>query len=349
MVLERVTETAVHRYPYPALQTLLLPMLSLDEADLAEMRRLNRRLTRAPRFRIRSRFVPIMIRSLLRLSQLGGDRAARKAGLSVERRLVRTDGSEVNVRMLHPKGRVRGVVLDIHGGGWVIGNARMNDALNIAMIEACEVVVVSVDYRLAGGTPIRGIMDDCLTAACWLLDERTALYPNAPVIVIGESAGGHLAAATLLELKRWPDLLRRVAGAVLYYGVYDLAGTDSVRRAGPDTLVLDGPGMVADMQRLTPGLSDAERRQPPLSPLYGDLEGLPPTLMFVGERDPLLDDTLCMAERWRAVSEAELHRLPEAPHGFLHLHPKSRMTRKVLATSHAWIRARLERTGQSFF
>lgn len=64
-------------------------------------------------------------------------------------------------------------------------------------------------------------------------------------------------------------------------------------------------------------MTDAERRQPPISPIYADLAGLPPALMVVGERDPLLDDTLCMAERWGKAADVELHQLPEAPHGFI--------------------------------
>lgn len=127
---------------------------------------------------------------------------------------------------------------------------------------------------------------------------------------------------------------------MLYYGVYDLAGTDSVRRAGPDTLVLDGPGMLAGLQRLTPGMSDEARRQPPLSPLYGDLRGLPPALMFVGERDPLLDDTVRMAQRWSEANAVALHRLPEAPHGFVHF--RTAMAGKVHSATHRWICARMD-------
>jgi acetyl esterase/lipase len=160
--------------------------------------------------------------------------------------------------------------------------------------------------------------------------------------VIGESAGGHLAAATLLRLKAWPDLLARIAGAVLYYGVYDLAGTPGVHRAGPDTLVLDGPGMAASLRMLTPGLDDAQRRQPPLSPLYGDLAGLPPALLFAGELDPLHDDSIQMAARWRAANpgtDVELHLLPEVPHGVIHF--PIAMAQRITARTHAWIRARL--------
>lgn len=134
-------------------------------------------------------------------------------------------------------------------------------------------------------------------------------YGGVPVIFVGESAGAHLVATTLLQLKAWPDLLRRVKGAVLYYGVYDLAGTPSARQASPDTLVLHGPSLVAAFRMLTPGLSDAERQQSPLSPLYGDLHGLPAVLMFASELDPLLDDTLQMANRWRGNADATFRRM----------------------------------------
>ncbi|PZU64009.1 alpha/beta hydrolase [Sphingobium sp.] len=318
-------------------------MISIGESDLAEARRLNRRQSKFPRFGGRRRLSRVLIQSLLRLSQLGHDRRVRKAGLAVEVRQAGTGAETVHVRVLRPANPVRGVVLDIHGGGWIIGNARMDDALNIALAQACDVAVVSVDYRLVGLTPIEGLMDDCLAAARWLLGQGMPEYRDLPIFFLGESAGAHLAAATLLRLKQWPELLRRVTGAVLYYGVYDLAGSDSVRRAGPDTLVLNGPGMVAGLRRLTPGMSDTARRQPPLSPLYGDLRGLPPALMFVGERDPLLDDTLQMAERWRGVAEVALHRLPEAPHGFICF--RTGMAAKVVAATHHWIRERLDIPG----
>lgn len=168
-----------------------------------------------------------------------------------------------------------------------------------------------------------------------MLGEGLPEYQQLPVFVVGESAGGHLAASTLLRLKAWPQLFERIAGAVLFYGVYDLAGTPSVHAAGPDTLVLDGPGMAPALRQLTPGMSDAERRRAPLSPLYGDLSGMPPAWMIAGDIDPLRDDTLEMAKRWREVADVELNLLPEAPHGFIHF--PTRMADLALARSHAWI------------
>ena len=300
-----------------------------SEAELAQMRRFNQKLSWMPRFKIRNRVTPRVIQALLQTSQ-----RFKKAPV-VERRLV----GGVPVRIMRPDGAPKGVVLDIHGGGWVIGNAQMNDDLNLGMVRACDVAVVSVDYRLAVNTPVEGLLEDCLTAARWLLADCME-FAGLPVFFVGESAGGHLAATTLLALKQWPALLERVSGAVLYYGVYDLTGTPSVRAAGPQTLLLDGPGMVAALRLLTPGITDEARRQPPLSPLYGDLSGLPPALMFVGELDPLKDDTLLIAERWSGV---EAHLLPESAHGFIHF-PLA-MADSVLAYSRTWITQHLHRVG----
>ncbi|WP_300635258.1 alpha/beta hydrolase [Pseudomonas sp.] len=296
-----------------------------SEAELAQMRRFNQKLSWMPRFKVRNRVTPRVIQALLRTSQ------TFKKPPVVERRLI----GSIPLRILRPAAAPKGVVLDIHGGGWVIGNAQMNDDLNLGMVKACDVAVVSVDYRLAVNTPIEGLLEDCLAAARWLLADCPE-FAGLPVFFVGESAGGHLAAATLLALKQWPQLLERVSGAVLYYGVYDLTGTPSVRAAGPQTLLLDGPGMVAALRLLTPGITDDARRESPLSPLYADFSGLPPALMFVGELDPLKDDTLLIAERW---AEVEAYLLPEAAHGFIHF-PVA-MADSVLAYSRNWITGRI--------
>ncbi|WP_263260586.1 alpha/beta hydrolase [Pseudomonas sp. RIT-PI-S] len=321
--------------------TIHRPPLPFTEHELAQARRFNTWLARLPRFRIRNRITPRLIQALLRLGQVGGSATLVKHGLRAETSVVGAGGVRVPVpvRIIRPKGQAKGVVLDIHGGGWVVGNAQMNDALNIAMVEQCSVAVVSVDYRLAVGTPIEGLMDDCLSAARWLLNPGNREFAELPVIVVGESAGGHLAAATLLRLKAWPTLLQRISGAVLYYGVYDLTGTASVRAAGPETLVLDGPGMVDAFRLLTPGSGEHERQQPPLSPLYGDFTGFPPVLMVAGELDPLRDDTFGLAERWRHCAPVELQVLPAAPHGFIHF--PTAMAARVLAHGHAWISKRI--------
>jgi len=309
-----------------------------DERVLAEAKRFNQMLFWGPRFRLRSHFTPLLIQSLLHVSQIGRSRKLNRRGFKVEQRIVNVESGPVQVRIIRPPGPVNGIALDIHGGGWVFGNAQMDDKHNAAMAEVCNVAVVSIDYRLVGRVPIEASMADCLAAACWLLSDGLPEYRDLPVIFVGESAGAHLVAATLLQLKVWPDLLCRVKGAVLYYGVYDLTGSPSVR-ASRASLVLHGPGLVAAFRMLTPGLSDAERQQPPLSPLYGDLQGFPAALMFVGELDPLRDDTAQMANRWQMTAEVKAYLVPEAPHGFIHL--PTRLAGQILEYSYKWIRERI--------
>ena len=312
----------------------------VDAAARDDARRFNRKLAWAPRFKIRNRVMPALIQSLLRASQIGADGKLARRGIGVCTVIAEADGHRVPVRVLRGSQPVTGVVLDFHGGGWVIGNAAMDDRQNAALIAACGVAVVAVDYRLASHTPLAGLMDDCLAAARWLLGGGLPELAHLPVYVVGESAGAHLAAATLLQLRTWPALFARVDGAILYYGVYDLAGTPSVHAAGPATLVLDGPGMATALRLLTPGLSDADRREPPLSPLYGDLAGMPSALLVAGTLDPLVDDTIALAERWGRVAQCELHLLPDCPHGFIRF--PTLLAQRTVARSHAWLRERID-------
>jgi acetyl esterase/lipase len=313
--------------------------IPIDDAALQDARRFNRTLAWAPRFKIRNRVMPALVQGLLRASQLGADARLARRGIRAEAMVAHAEGHAVPVRVLRGAAPVTAVVLDFHGGGWVIGNAAMDDRQNAALIDACGVAVVSVDYRLAPRTPLAGLMHDCLAAACWLLGGGLPALEDLPVFVVGESAGAHLAAAMLLELKARPALFARIAGAILYYGVYDLAGTASVHAAGPETLVLDGPGMATALRRLTPGLSDAARRAPPWSPLFGDLSGMPPALLFAGSLDPLRDDTIAMAGHWGEVTNCEMHLLPECPHGFIRF--PTLLAARTVARSHAWLRERL--------
>ena len=313
--------------------------IALDELTLLQVRRLNRLLAWLPRFKVANRFTAALVQALLRVSQIGADGRLRRRGVRIAQALAEADGLQVPVRVLRPAGPVRAVVFDVHGGGWVIGNPRLDDPHNAALINACQVAVVAVDYRLLPGAPLQASMDDCLAAARWLLQGGIDDLRGLPVFFLGESAGAHLAATVLLRLRDAPRLLAQVAGAILYYGVYDLGGTARVHAAGRDTLVLDGPGLRAALHMLTPGCSDEERRMAPHSPLFGDLSGLPPALMVGGALDPLCDDTELLAARWREVAEVELHVLPEAPHGFLRF--PTPLAHIVPARTHAWIRERI--------
>jgi acetyl esterase len=218
-------------------------------------------------------------------------------------------GHRVPVRVITPKvGQPRAVYLQIHGGGFYMDSAARSDARNVAMADGLGVAVVSVDYRLAPEHPWPAAPDDCETAALWLLDEAEDLFGTTRLVIGGASAGANLALATLLRL-RDRDRVRPFIGAVLEFGAYDLSGRSPGGRRYADEWFIEAYAGHVD-----------DRTDPDLSPLYGDLRGLPPALLVVGARDLLLEDSFVMAARLSAAgNEVDLRLYPESVHGFTHL------------------------------
>jgi len=224
-------------------------------------------------------------------------------------------GGEIPLRIVEPAAKSRGAYLHIHGGGWTLGAADLQDPTLKAAANATGLTIVSVDYRLAPEHPYPAAPDDCEDAAVWLLDRFAGR-----LVIGGESAGAHLAVVTLLRLRERHriDVRERFSAANLSFGVYDLTGTPSRHLWGDRELVLSSRSMSWFVENFVPGFSEGQRRHPDVSPLYADLRGLPPALFTCGTLDPLLDDTLFMEARWRAAgNETTLSIVPEAVHGFL--------------------------------
>lgn len=209
------------------------------------------------------------------------------------------------------------IYLHIHGGGWCLGSARFQDERLWRIASDAQVAVVSIEYRLAPEHPHPAGFEDCSAAASWLVESCVEEFGVDRILIGGESAGAHLTALTLIALRERSQIAR-ICGANLVCGIYDLSMTPSQRHWGPDPLVLSTPILAATYGRYVPGLSDDERRDPTVSPLYADLEGLPPALFTVGDADPLLDDTIFMAGRWQSAgNRTTLDVYPEAAHGFV--------------------------------
>lgn len=320
--------------------------LRFEELEITEARRVNRLLASTPRMPLRTAWDIAVLNGALRLSQALPQPNFRRMGVMVEERRVEALGREAMVRILRPDGACNGVYLDIHGGAWVLGNARMDDGLNAEIVKTCGVAVVSVDYRVTLGAAVRHALDDCETAAAWALEHMEEEFGARILLMGGESAGAHLVASTLIRLRNRGIDLTAVGGAVMFYGCYDLCGTPSLCAAGADTLVLHGPTLASALAKLMPNLTADERRDPALSPLYADLSGLPPALFLVGERDPLLDDTELLAHRWQASSRnAQVIVAPEAPHAFNRL--PTRMAKKTNAYVRGWLFSRLIALGRT--
>ena len=196
----------------------------------------------------------------------------------------------------------------------MLGAADQQDRLLERIADATGLTAVSVDYRLAPEHPYPAAPEDCEAAALWVL-EHVRDFGGEALAVGGESAGGHLAAVTLLRVRaRLGRMPFRAANLV--FGVFDLGLTPSARRFGEERLVLRTSDLEHFVAAFVP--AGADRRAPELSPLYADLAGLCPALFTVGTKDALLDDSLFMHARWQAAgNHAELAIYPGAVHGFI--------------------------------
>jgi acetyl esterase len=224
----------------------------------------------------------------------------------------------IPIRAVRPGARARGIYVHIHGGGWTLGAADLQDVLLETVADVTGFSAASVGYRLAPEHPYPAGPDDCEDAVRWLLEHGPdALDAPARFVIGGESAGAHLAVLTLLRLRDRHGISDAFEGANLVFGVFDLGQTPSQRLWGDRNLILSGPIMAWFSELFLPGTSSEDRRDPSVSPLYADLHGMPPALFTVGTLDPLLDDSLFAAARWQAAgSRAELAVWPEAIHGF---------------------------------
>jgi acetyl esterase/lipase len=223
------------------------------------------------------------------------------------------DGNQIPLRIIAPAAAPRGIYLHLHGGGWVLGGADMQDPMLERIADNTGQVVVAPEYRLAPEYPYPAGPDDCEAAAVWLVENGKTEFGTDVLTIGGESAGGHLTAVTILRMRDRGYTGFR--GANIVYGAFDLSLTPSQRQFGNTRLVLRTIDMQQFYNAFLPTVTD--RRVADISPLYADLKGLCPALFTVGTRDALVDDTLFMHARWVAAGNpAELAVYPGGAHGF---------------------------------
>ncbi len=222
--------------------------------------------------------------------------AAREANRTAALAEPREDVSEVRdldadgvpVRLYRPYRARPGVVVHLHGGGFVFHDIDVHDAGCRRLANRTGLTVASVDYRLPPEHRFPAAPDDVDTALAWLGRESTALGVDGPTSVHGDSAGGNLA---LVAALRNPG---RFAGVVLIYPFLDpRAGFDSYRTAA-DGFSPREAEWYWEQYAATP----ADLDDPDLAPLRSDRLGtLPPTLVVTAEHDPLRDEGEELARR----------------------------------------------------
>ena len=199
------------------------------------------------------------------------------------------------------------VVLYLHGGGYFFGSPQTHRQLALNMAKHCDAPVFSLDYRLAPKHRFPAALDDAIAAYQWLVKT----YPKRHFIIAGDSAGGGLAINAALEARSRG--LPRPAAIITFSPWTDMAVTgESVDSNNRSCAMFTAKGVREAAQYY---LGNADPRDPRHSPLYADLTGLPPQLIFASTDEVLRDDSARFATKAREQGvEVELHLVRGVPH-----------------------------------
>jgi epsilon-lactone hydrolase len=201
-------------------------------------------------------------------------------------------------------------ILYFHGGVYVIGAAASSVSLVSDLARRAQANAVTVDYRLAPENPYPAAVDDARAAYEGLL--ARGVDPGQ-IALAGESAGGGLAVATLVALRDAGTPLPSSAFLMSPYADLTLSGETMIANQAIDP-ILTPEGL---RLRVPDYVGAADAADPQISPIFGDLRGLPPILIQVGSHEILLSDALRLASR-AAVDEVPvtLEVTPGVPHVF---------------------------------
>ena len=214
------------------------------------------------------------------------------------------------------------VLLFFHGGGWVTESIENYDRVCSRMAQSTEHIVMSVEYRLAPEYRFPIPLEDCYAAAKALYTGRLIL-PADPdqITIIGDSAGGNLAAAVCLMARDRGEFMPRKQ--ILIYPALNNCYTEespykSVQENGENYLLT--AVKMEDYLKLYES-SPKERQNPYFAPIIEkNLSHMPDTLILTAEFDPLRDEGEAYGERLKeAGNYVEVHRIPEALHGYFAL------------------------------
>lgn len=223
------------------------------------------------------------------------------------------DGGHVPLRVYEPA-VARATIVYLHGGGWVMGDLATTDRLARELAHVARARVVSVGYRLAPEFPFPHGLEDSWLAVRWASHE----FPDEPLVLAGDSAGGNLAAVCAHRALRrgGPEIALQ---ALIYPAVDCDQDRDSYLRATDESQLLTAADMAWFWDHYVP--EPHARTAPEVSPLLLESHaGLPPALVVVAGHDPLRDEGLEYAQRLRQSGVAtSVLELPAMAHGFIGL------------------------------
>lgn len=263
-----------------------MPSLRARLANLAA-RILVKRVTNAPRF------------DLAAVRRAMGSRLTMPAALPSGLRVEPSKEPGLPGEWLHPRGAKPGAaLLFIHGGGFIAGSPRTHRSFAAWLAHRAGVAVFSLDYRLAPEHPYPAALDDCVAAL------RALRARGLQVVVGGDSAGGQLAIATALRLRAAGEPMP--AGLLLVCPLTDFTDASASLRTNAESEPLLGLRHRRHTLALYAGA--ASLTDPLISPVYGDLRGLPPMIVEASRIEVLWDDARRFVEAAQAAGVAvEFH------------------------------------------
>ena len=225
--------------------------------------------------------------------------------------LGRVPTAEVTVDGVEP----RHTVLYFHGGVYAMGEAALAADLASQVGRRTRARVISVDYRLAPEHPYPAAVDDALAAYEALLDDGTA---PSDIVFAGESAGGGLAVATMVNARDRGLPLPAAAYVMSPYADLTLSGATMQTKSEADPLL----SLQALQDRAADYASGQDAALGLISPIFADLSGLPPLIIQAGSHEVLLDDAIRLAgQAATADVEVTLDIVPGVPHVFQAYYP----------------------------
>jgi len=219
--------------------------------------------------------------------------AERFGSLPEEIKIEGVDIEGLYAEWLLPEGAEKDkVILYFHGGGYVSGTCRSHRSITAKFVKETGLATLLFEYRLAPENPFPAALEDALKAYQYLLDKE---IEAEDIVFLGDSAGGGLCLATLLALR--DKGIPLPAAACAYSPVTDFLCTGNSHQT-KRKICLSPEGMAEALGKHYAGEEDLDL--PYISPLYGELDGLPPLLLYAGGEETLLDDAVMFTEKAKA-------------------------------------------------
>jgi monoterpene epsilon-lactone hydrolase len=203
------------------------------------------------------------------------------------------------------------VILYFHGGGYVSGTCQTHRRHVAKFVQGSGVGALLFEYRLAPEHPFPAAIEDAAAVHCWLLSRGVA---PSRIAFAGDSAGGGLCLATLLALRDQGVALPAAAVALSPWTDLKCTGESLTTKKKVDPFTPGDAWTVFSKYYV----GDNDPGLPWISPLYGDLSGLPPILIYAGDRDVLFDDSTRFVEKAKAAGVDATLRVGE---GLFHCYP----------------------------